>query len=375
MEVPRVLAFIGSGETSPAMARAHADLARRLPPARPGVVVDTPYGFQENADELTARQLAFFEARLRRPFEVASFRSRASADAAATAAAVAAILGAGYVFAGPGSPSYAVRQWAGSAVGAALVDKVENGGIVVLASAAALTAGAFTIPVYEIYKVGEEPRWLPGLNLLGAATGLRAAVVPHFDNGSGGTHDTRFCFVGERRLRSLEAALPPDAFVLGIDEHTALVLDLADGSAVVRGRGGVTVRVRGSSVAFPSGTRVPTDQFAEAAAALGAATATATAHDGARPRAGDGASDRRVADLVADLEATRGRRADASAARRDAIAPLVELLVDVRDRARSSGDWASADRIRAGLAAAGVSLRDGPLGTTWLMDGADAARH
>ena len=85
---------------------------------------------------------------------------------------------------------------------------LRDGGILTMASAAALTLGVLTIPVYEIYKVGDEPGWLPGLDLLGAATGLRAAVVPHYDNAEGGNHDTRFCYMGERRLRQLEAQLP-----------------------------------------------------------------------------------------------------------------------------------------------------------------------
>ena len=88
----------------------------------------------------------------------------------------------------------------------ALAGLLRNGGILTMASAAALTLGSVTIPVYEIYKVGEEPRWLEGLDLLGAATGLRAAVVPHYDNAEGGNHDTRFCYMGERRLRILRAA-------------------------------------------------------------------------------------------------------------------------------------------------------------------------
>ena len=32
------------------------------------------------------------------------------------------------------------------------------------------------------------------------ATGLPAVVVPHYDNAEGGHHDTRFCYLGERRL-------------------------------------------------------------------------------------------------------------------------------------------------------------------------------
>jgi hypothetical protein len=35
--------------------------------------------------------------------------------------------------------------------------------------------------LYEIYKVGEEPRWLDGLDIL-RTTGLEAAVIPHYNN-------------------------------------------------------------------------------------------------------------------------------------------------------------------------------------------------
>ena len=90
-----------------------------------------------------------------------------------------------------------------------------------MGSAAALTLGSHTVPVYEVYKVGEDPRWVEGLDLLGQITGIRAAVVPHYDNAEGGTHDTRFCYLGEPRLAGLEAELPAEVGVLGVDEHTA----------------------------------------------------------------------------------------------------------------------------------------------------------
>ena len=44
-----------------------------------------------------------------------------------------------------------------------LASVVQAGGTVTFASAASLTLGRKTIPVYEIYKVGEPPRWLDGL--------------------------------------------------------------------------------------------------------------------------------------------------------------------------------------------------------------------
>jgi len=44
----RILAIMGSGETSPTMVKTHRQLIGRL--SQPNaVVLDTPYGFQENA--------------------------------------------------------------------------------------------------------------------------------------------------------------------------------------------------------------------------------------------------------------------------------------------------------------------------------------
>ena len=135
------------------------------------------------------------------------------------------------MFSGPGSPTYALSTWRGSSVPEALADKLAHGGVVVFASAAAVTVGRFSLPVYEIYKVGQPIHWLDGLDLLSPlGFGPNCVVVPHFDNAEGGTHDTRFCYMGERRLAALEEMLPEDAWVLGVDEHTALVVDLDAGA-------------------------------------------------------------------------------------------------------------------------------------------------
>ena len=209
MSGPRILAIMGSGETAPTMAKVHRALFERFGPGPvPAAILDTPYGFQENADDLSLRTVRFFAESVGRDVNVASYRSR-DVDALTAATALARVREARYLMAGPGSPSYALRQWADGPIPAALADLLRDGGILTMASAAALTLGAVTIPVYEIYKVGASPSWLPGLDLLAAATGLRAAVVPHYDNAEGGNHDTRFCYMGERRLRDLEGQLPP----------------------------------------------------------------------------------------------------------------------------------------------------------------------
>src|SRR5437868_13611211 len=63
--------------------------------------------------------------------------------------------------------------------------------------------------------------------------------------------------MGERRLRMLEARLPPDVFVLGVDEHTGAVFDLDAGTVTVTGNGGLSVRVAGRTRRFETGTVVP----------------------------------------------------------------------------------------------------------------------
>ncbi len=260
---------MGSGETSPTMVKVHRALLARLgPPPVPAVVLDTPFGFQENADDIVARAQAYFDQSLGVRVEPASLRSDLGADAHERAAFVEAVGTARYVFAGPGSPTYALRVWKGSALPSLLAGKLASGGAITFASAAALTLGVATVPVYEIYKAGEPARWLPGLDLL-ALAGLRAAVIPHYNNAEGGNHDTRYCYLGERRLSRMEALLPEGAFVLGVDEHTGLVLDLDAGTASVVGLGVATVRARGASEVFSSGTVLAIAELASVAERLG----------------------------------------------------------------------------------------------------------
>jgi hypothetical protein len=285
-----------------------------------------------------------------------------------------------------------------------------------MASAAALTLGRYTIPVYEIYKVGEAPRWLDGLDLM-TPLGLPVAVVPHYDNAEGGSHDTRFCYLGERRLRVLEAELPADVFILGVDGHTALVLDLDTGAASVLGLGSVTVRKDGRSTVFPTGSEVSMRELAAAAhgdVAAGAHPVVAVPMDAAAPGAAPASAPLReeVARLEAVFSASLNEcdapsavrtilaleetiqswsqdtdQSDALATARsalrsaivclgemaatgtgnpaDMVRPFVDALLAERVRARGARDWAAADVIRDRLLAAGIELHDSPDGTTW----------
>ncbi len=419
-----LIVVMGSGETAPSMVTVHQRALAGVAPEAPAVLLDSPYGFQGNADDLTARTLAHFRERVGRELAVCSFRSAAAAtaDPLAYEQSLALLREAGWAYAGPGSPSYTLRTWADTPLPDLLARVVERGGVLTFSSAAALTLGVATVPVYEIYKVGEEPRWLDGLDLLGRLVGLRCALIPHWDNAEGGTHDTRFCYLGEGRLHRMEAELPEGTCVVGIDEHTALLLDLGAGTASVTGRGGVVVRLGGVEVlALTGGSSVPLAQLREAAEGRMAGQATGRPTSPDQPAtlppavAGEinGASvgeDAAAAEIAFEAALT-SRDADAALAavlsleaaldawaadptqsdqrtraratlrgmvtrlgqvatgglvdRRDIVAPFVDALLDLRLAARADKRWADADAIRDILVAAAIEIRDRPGATDW----------
>lgn len=351
-QLPRLLVLIGSGETAAQMTRGHRLIADRL--AGEGratdvlaTVVDTPYGFQSNADNLTASLVDFFRRRVGMTTTVASFR-RSDDDVLTRETAFARIREADFVFSGPGSPSYALRQWSGTPVAELLADKLQEGGAVVLASAAALTLGRLTVPVYEIYKAGEDPHWMPGLDVL-STIGISAAVIPHYDNGEGGDHDTRFCFLGEQRLVALEEQMPTDVFILGIDEHTALIIDLDAATASVAGRASVTVRRNGVSEVYAAGEELPVDEFRNI-----------DWRPDIRPPADPPTQAPDAAQRLIAIE----QQLNESSRRAQLVEPLVEAVLEVRRMARTSGDFATADAIRDRLLALGLEIADAADGTT-----------
>ncbi|GDX15125.1 hypothetical protein LBMAG03_12240 [Actinomycetes bacterium] len=262
MTLPRILAIMGSGETAPTMVSTHRRLTSLLPSPVRAVVLDTPYGFQENAPELAQRAVDYFATSVNVDLRIAGLTRMQTNDHGESADAVTIEKGlrmiddADYVFAGPGSPTYSLRQWNNTPLRAMLIQKLTSGGVVTFASAAALTLGRRTVPVYEIYKAGVDPYWLEGLDILGEF-GIRATVIPHFDNAEGGHHDTRFCYLGERRLQILERHFDDDEFVIGVDEHTGLVIDFDREVAEVVGNSTVTLRKNSQQRTWGKGDSIP----------------------------------------------------------------------------------------------------------------------
>ena len=81
---------------------------------------------------------------------------------------------ADYVFSGPGSPSYTLRQWRGTEI-PRLLREAGAGWLRHPRLGRRDHPRGGSLPVYEIYKVGEPVHWLEGLDLMSAA-GIRAAL-------------------------------------------------------------------------------------------------------------------------------------------------------------------------------------------------------
>lgn len=411
------LVVMGSGETAPTMVRVHREVLAATP-VGPAVMLDTPFAFQMNRAELVARTRLYFADSVGREIQVAAWPPTGD-DPSAGDRALALIDRACWVFAGPGSPTYALGKWRGTPVPAALAAVVRRGGTLVLGSAAAVTLGSHAVPVYEIYKVGADPVWAAGLDLLGDLAGIAAAVVPHYDNREGGSHDSRFCYLGEPRLARLEAQLPEEAGVLGVDEHTAVVIDLAAGSVAVLGSGVLSVRRRGRTTTVGAGETLGLEQLRDlvrGAASAGRQAEPTSAgpaspdpvphdvpsvrHEAERLRAVfDAALDRRdlpsAVTSVLDLEAAIAawsadtlQSDDLAEARRvlralvvrlgevaerggrdprQVLGPYVEALLDLRAAARAARDFRTSDRVRDRLVELGVEVRDTADGVEWQL--------
>ena len=412
----RILTIMGSGETAPTMMKHHRELIARFPGTPKAVVLDTPYGFQENSAELASKAVEYFRKSVGHPIEIAGLTRLHGQDTLTVEQGLARVRQADYVFAGPGSPTYALRQWAGTSVPDIVRGKMRTCGAVTFASAAALTLGRYTVPVYEIYKVGDDPSWLEGLDVLGEI-GLNVAVIPHYDNAEGGHHDTRFCYLGEHRLAMLEEQLPADAHVIGVDEHTGVILDLDSNTATVVGNSTITVRINGRSTTHNAGDVISIDALRDPATgatnipihvtppntlqaesakestslandtqqaersfndamssgdAAGAARAVLTLESAIHAWSADTLQGEEMDHAHAALRSMIVRLGDAAvgglADPRNALEPIMNVLLELRSAVRTDKRYDLSDLIRDRLAAVKIEVRDTPQGVEWVIN-------
>ena len=372
--MPGLLTLIGSGEVSAGMVRVHRRLLA-LPGASARLAfLDTPAGFELGAEAIAARFAEYFQQRFDLPLAV-TVHHRADDPPPAIASALQALAASSYILAGPGSPSYAARQWRESQVFRAVGDRWRAGAQLVFASSAAIAISAHTLPVYEIYKVGQELHWVDGVDLLGPF-GLNLAIVSHWDNAEGGTHDTRACFMGMERFERLRALLPAEAVVLGIDEHTACTIDLQAGTAEVHGKGGVSILNGNRHLRHEHGQAFPLTDLHPQGGADPAIAPGLAAEPAALARAADHlargetaealrAASQAIAPEAAALLHQAASALDAQPPCDEHEARLLDLLVEVRLGLRSAEQWPLADQVRDRLSELGYELRDTPQGTTW----------
>jgi hypothetical protein len=243
--------------------------------------------------------------------------------------------------------------------------------------------------------------------------GFNLVVVPHWNNAEGGTHDTRFCYMGEPRFRKLESLLPDEVLVFGLDEHTACLIDLETEEAVIRGIGRATLRRDGAERSFEKGERFPVDVLRgvsvsdgwrrEAPAAIDVQVSTGT-QEGSfwdeihRIEAafqqgleiGDSGEttnallelDRTIWEAEQGLESaefiSQARDilremivslgvilASSVSGPRDCLSLLVEEFLALRERFRQNGQWQEADAIRESLQLAAIVIEDTKTGPRW----------
>lgn len=333
------IAFLGSGETSLAGGRIFESLAKRINEPLRVALLETPAGFELNSSQVVGKVGEFMKTRLQnyKPVvEVVPARKKNSAFSPDDPEILKPLLDANLIFMGPGSPTYAVRQLRDSLAWDLVRARHRLGATLVFASAATISVGAHVLPVYEIYKAGQDVHQPPGLDLF-ADFGLRLSFLPHWNNTDGGDDlDTSRCFVGMERFEQWRGLLPSGHTVIGLDEHTGLIMDFEKGECAVSGVGSVSLaRERGLKI-FPSG-----ESFAMSG--LGNATL---------PKFDAGISSVALEMLRSAQSLQKDETPDAD----------VLSLVEQRQSARASKNWAESDRLRDQIAARGWTVKDTPEG-------------
>ena len=319
-------------------------LARQLP-ARPRIaILETPAGFEPNSAQVAGRVADFLRTRLANyqpHIDVVPARKRGGAFSPDDPEICAPLLHADLIFMGPGSPTYAIRQLHGTLAWQLLRARHRLGAALVFASAATIAIGQHALPVYEIYKVGQDVQAVPGLDLF-SELGANLSLVPHWNNSDGGDSlDTSRCFVGADRFGEWYAQLPAGHTVLGLDEHTGLLLDVQAAQASVMGVSTVTILRNGHAEIFPAGSGF-------ALAQLG------TFGEPANPEAG----------IPAQVWEMATRHAEAPHPQAAQPPEEVQQLAQARQQARAAKDWLASDDLRRQINALGWAVQDTPEGYT-----------
>jgi hypothetical protein len=330
------IALFGSGEIAPHGRKVHEWIMKHMKASIKVSILETPAGFQPNS-AIVARKIEDFLKKHLVNFQpevyVIPARKKMTPFSPDRAEILSPVLNSNYIFLGPGSPTYAVKQLQNSLLWSYVLAKHATGAALVMASAATIAAGLYSLPVYEIYKAGEELYWHKGLNFFGNL-GLNLVFMPHWNNTEGGKElDTSCCFIGRERFKTMMGLLPSIP-VIGIDEHTALIIDLEKEEAFVSGLGGVTLIKDGKENFFPDKTAFPFKT-------LGSIQ---------RPDLNDYVSPSVWEDINSVNKSERDKSPE--------IHEGVSKLVIERETSRKEKNWAESDRLREEILSLGWHIRD-----------------
>jgi hypothetical protein len=337
MTVGRI-AFLGSGETSLAGGRIFESLARLISDPLRVAVMETTAGFELNSSQVAGRVADFLQTRLQNykpTVDLIPARKKGTEFSPDNLEILKPLLSANVIFMGPGSPSYAVRQLKDTLAWDIIRARHRLGATLIFASAATISISAWALPVYEIYKVGEDVHVKEGLNLF-SVCGLDLSFIPHWNNAEGGIDlDTSRCFMGRERFDQWRSLIPSESVVVGLDEHTGLILDCESKTCEVSGVSSVTVMKRDGMEIYPAGANFSLDE-------LGQVTYPDPIEKGIRPD-------------VWEMVVNATKKEDTPPAE------VLEILEQRKD-ARARKDFAASDRLRDQISALGWSVQDGKEG-------------
>jgi len=330
------IAFLGSGETSLAGGRIFEALARKLDQPLRIALLETPAGFELNSTQVVGRVGDFMKTRLQnyKPVvDVVPARKLNSAFSPDDPEIVKPLLSANMIFMGPGSPTYAIRQLKNTLTWDVIRARHRLGATLVFASAATISIGAHALPVYEIYKVGQDVHAVDGLDLF-SDFGSHISFIPHWNNAEGGVDlDTSRCFVGMDRFVEWRNCIPTDHSIIGLDEHTGLILDFETGLCEVSGVSSVSFIREHDSKMYPSGTKFTISELGEIQI----------------PNPPEKNIPAHVWDMVSNVSLL-----DEETPPEDVIA-----LAEQRLQARAGKNWAESDKLRDAISALGWIVQDG----------------
>ena len=329
------IAFLGSGETSLAGGRIFESLARLIPDPLRVAVMETTAGFELNSFQVAGRVADFLQVRLQnyRPtIDVIPARKQGTEFSPDNPEILKPLLTANIIFMGPGSPSYAVRQLKGSLAWDIIRARHRLGATLIFASAATISIGAWALPVYEVYKAGEDIHTKLGLNLF-ADYGMNLSFVPHWNNAEGGIDlDTSRCFFGIERFDQWRILLPAENILVGLDEHSGIIVDFDTATCEVSGVSSVSILKQKSMEIYPAGAKFPLSELGQ---------------------------------FISPSSVEQGLRADAcemvvNAAKleEDALPAEALELLEQRKEARTRKDFAESDRLRDQLSTLGWTVQD-----------------